>query len=104
MCYRTDAPPEGGAGFGSLAALLATYPAGSYLLSLDAGALTAQLDFAPQEPDGNVTQQGGVFQYGTGAERRTVTGFTVPEPTAGLASASALAAMGACVRRRPRCF
>ena len=50
-CYRTD-PPEGGAGFASLAALLAAYPAGSYLLSLDGGALTAQLDFAPLEPDG----------------------------------------------------
>jgi hypothetical protein len=196
QCYRTD-PPEDGAGFGSLAALLATYPVGSYLLSLDGGALTAQLTFEPVEPDGNISvtspangavgvsatptvafthdcdtcsflffeidgfgategislettrigpppfpptgtvdyveleslegpkpaalpdgnyrlatgagrgaltdetfQQGGGFQYGTGAERRSTTGFTVPEPTGSLASAAILVALGACARRR----
>jgi len=195
-CFRTD-PPADGVGFGSLAALLAIYPAGSYLLSLDGGALTAQLDFAPAEPDGSVAvmlpangavgvsptpsiaftndcdtcgflffeiegfdatdgislettrigpppfpatgtvdyaelsslggpkpaalpdgsyrlaagagrgsltdetfQEGGGFQYGTGAERRTTTGFTVPEPAGGLASAAMLGAFGACARWR----
>jgi hypothetical protein len=193
-CYRTD-PPESGAGFASLAALLAAYPAGSYLLSLDAGALTAQLAFAPVEPDGDISVtspangavgvsatptlsfthdcdtcgflffeidgfgatdgislettrigpppfpatgtvayaeleslegpkpaalpdgsyrlatgagrgaltdetflQGGSFQYGTGTERRSVTSFTVPEPTAGLASVAGLAALAARAR------
>jgi hypothetical protein len=52
-CFVTD-PPVEGPGFATLAALLASHPAGSYLLSIDGGALTAHLDFAPVEPDGSV--------------------------------------------------
>lgn len=42
-------------GFASLTALLVTYPAGSYALSLNGGARTATLPFGPVEPDGVVT-------------------------------------------------
>jgi hypothetical protein len=69
----------------------AALPDGSYRLSLGAGrgALTDET-FA----------QGGSFEYGMGAERRTTTLFTVPEPAAGLASAASLAALAARARRR----
>lgn len=42
-------------GFASLAALLVTYPAGNYALSLNGGARTATLPFSPIEPDGVAT-------------------------------------------------
>lgn len=41
--------------FASLAALLDAYPAGQYLLSLNGGARTASLPFAPVAPSGLVT-------------------------------------------------
>ena len=68
----------------------AALPDGSYRLSLGAGrgALT-EGTFAP----------GGSFEYGMGAERRTTTLFTVPEPAAGLATAASLAALTARARR-----
>lgn len=47
------APPA--AGYKSLATLLVAYPAGNWLLSLNAGVRTATLPFAPQAPDGAVT-------------------------------------------------
>jgi hypothetical protein len=52
-CFYQD-PPAPAPGFPSLAALLAQYPAGSYGVSVDAE-LTAQVDFAPIEPNGLVT-------------------------------------------------
>jgi len=54
LCERVEpAPPA--AGFASLAALLADYPAGSWSLSVNGGVLTATLPFDPQEPDNVVT-------------------------------------------------
>jgi hypothetical protein len=54
LCERVEpAPPA--AGFASLAALLADYPAGSWSLSVNGGALTATLSFDPQQPNGVVT-------------------------------------------------
>jgi hypothetical protein len=54
LCERVEpAPPA--AGFASLAALLADYPAGSWSLSVNGGALTATLPFDPQQPNGVVT-------------------------------------------------
>jgi hypothetical protein len=38
--------------FPSLASLLATYPAGTWVLELNSGARTANLDFSPVAPDG----------------------------------------------------
>lgn len=53
LCERVDpAPPA--AGFASLAALLAAYPAGNWALSVNDGARTATLPFDPQQPNGTV--------------------------------------------------
>ena len=41
--------------FASLAALVQTYPAGDYQLSINDGARTASLSFAPSDPQGTVT-------------------------------------------------
>jgi hypothetical protein len=54
LCERVEpAPPA--AGFASLAALLAEYPAGGWSLSVNGGVRTATLPFDPQQPDGVVT-------------------------------------------------
>jgi MYXO-CTERM domain-containing protein len=54
LCEREEpAPPS--AGYASLAALLAAFPAGSWQLAVNGGALTATLPFDPVEPDGVVT-------------------------------------------------
>lgn len=54
LCERVEpAPPAAGAA--SLAALLTQFPAGSWLVSVNGGALTATVPFAPVEPDGVVT-------------------------------------------------
>jgi len=54
LCERVEpAPPA--AGFASLAALLAEYPAGSWSLSVNGVERTATLPFDPQQPDGVVT-------------------------------------------------
>jgi hypothetical protein len=54
LCERVEpAPPS--AGFATLAALLTQFPAGSWPLSVNGGALTVTLPFAPVEPDGVVT-------------------------------------------------
>jgi len=42
-------------GFASLAELLATYPSGTWVLELNSGDRTANLDFSPVEPDGDGT-------------------------------------------------
>ena len=53
LCERVEpAPPA--AGFASLAALLAAYPAGSWSLSLNGGARTATVPFDPEQPSGVV--------------------------------------------------
>ena len=53
LCERVEpAPPA--AGFASLAALLTAYPAGNWALSVNDGARTATLPFAPQQPNGTV--------------------------------------------------
>jgi len=54
LCEREEpAPPN--AGFASLAAMLGTYPAGTWHLSIDGGVRTADLPFDPEEPNGAVT-------------------------------------------------
>lgn len=54
LCERVEpAPPAAGAA--TLAALLTQFPAGSWALAVNGGALTATLPFDPQEPDGVVT-------------------------------------------------
>lgn len=54
LCERVEpAPPAAGAA--SLAALLTQFPAGSWALAVNGGALTATLPFDPVEPDGVVT-------------------------------------------------
>jgi hypothetical protein len=54
LCERVEPPPPS-AGAATLAALLVQFPAGSWSLSVNGGALTAALPFDPQEPDGVVT-------------------------------------------------
>jgi hypothetical protein len=54
LCEREEpAPPA--AGYASLADLLTAYPAGSWQLAVNGGALTAALPFDPAEPNGVVT-------------------------------------------------
>lgn len=54
LCERVEpAPPAAGAA--TLAALLTQFPAGTWLVSINGGALTATVPFAPSEPDGLVT-------------------------------------------------
>jgi hypothetical protein len=54
LCERVEPPPPS-AGAATLAALLAQFPAGGWLLSVNGGARTATLPFDPQEPDDVVT-------------------------------------------------
>jgi len=54
LCERVEpAPPS--AGYATFAALLAQFPAGGWLLSVNGGARTATVPFDPQEPDGVVS-------------------------------------------------
>jgi hypothetical protein len=54
LCER-EAPAPPAAGYASLADLLTAYPAGSWQLAVNGGALTAALPFDPAEPNGVVT-------------------------------------------------